>query len=64
MRKIATQLRECADLLQEKAKNLDSAHGTQQLEDVIKSLREHSKVIVGLAGKIESESDSRSPKGE
>ncbi len=64
MRKIATQLRECADLLQEKAKNLDCAHGTQQLEDVIKSLRQHSDVIVELAGTIETESDSKTSTGK
>ncbi len=58
MRKIATKLRECADLLQDKAKNLDGAHGTEQIEDVISSLREHSQVIDQLAVKIEPESDS------
>lgn len=55
MRTIASQLRECADSLQEKAHNLDDVHGTAQIEDVVRSLREHSEVLESLAGKHETE---------
>ena len=57
MRKIATKLQECADLLQEKVKNLDAFHGTQQIEDIAQALREHSKVIKQLADQIRDETE-------
>ena len=56
MRTIASQLRECADSLQEKAHNLDDDHGTAQIEDVVRSLRKHSEVLERLAGKHEPDS--------
>ena len=64
MRKIATKLRECADLLQDKAMKLDGAHGTEQIEDVIRSLREHSEMIDELAVRIEPEDPSESSEGK